>query len=355
MKSIALWYEEKKGHTPNKNIELHINWGKLPKTFCQTIRSGCSWDKKYPFRRVPGFTRFIDFGLMIEDYENIEFIKFYFPFDFKDSDFQDLGEVIKEVETLSALFNKNYTVQRSTNLNLYPVAEIDEENNQNFTFSVYSLKHEFKIEKPENAEGTILTLTMPEHEENQPNKLYIRFRLKGKPIRRFCYSEPLSFAFIQSAFSKASMIDFRMNDLREIDTKIIEHTVNSKKFFNFTTVHFLFIGTSRDENVFFDQKSVNCRLLEENRWSKYLEGLAYDNGRKVLAYYWISDKVVKNFNILLKTNSTYIKIKDLLVYLLVVILIGIVINIFSSICINSFFGNKNTEIVNSCKCNEQDV
>nr|WP_129732330.1 hypothetical protein [Parabacteroides goldsteinii] len=358
MKSIALWYvKRKKGTTPNKEAELHINWGKLPKTPLQTVSSGCSWDRHYPFRRVPGFTRFVDFGLLIKDYKNIKSIKFYFPFSFEESDFQDLGDIIKDVNILSALFNERFTISHTTNGNLHHASQLnDKSDKNNRSFSVYSLKSEFKIEKPKDGEGTILTLSIPKYLNNQPKQLYIRFRLKGKPLRKFCYSEPLSFTLIQSSFNRASMIDFRMNDLREIDPKIIEHTIVPENFFSFTKVHFFFIGTSRDENVFFNRMSDNCRLLEMNRWSKYLEGLSFNKKRKVLAYHWKSNESLKDINLLLKTNSTFIRIPDLLLYLIVLIFIGLFVNVISSIFIpryiDPYFGIKDKEPITSCECNK---
>lgn len=360
MKSIALWYIARENSNPNNNAELHINWGKFPKTPWQTVSCGCSWDKHYPYRRIPGFTRFIDFGLMIQDYQNIKSVKFYFPFNFERSDFQDLGDIIKDVDILSALFNERFTISHSTSGNLHPVTKLKKtEGEEERAFSVYSLKNEFVIENPVDDEGTILTLAIPERDTNLSKQLYIRFRLKGKPLRKFCYNEPMSFAFIQSSFTKTSMIDFRMNDLREIDAKIIEHTVIPENFFTFSKVHFFFIGTSRDENVFFNKMSDNCRLLEQNRWSKYLEGLPFNKDRKVLAYHWKTDKHIKDFNILLKTNSTYIKISDLLFYLAVVVLIGLCVNILSSIIIpryvDPYFEKNEKEIINICDCNTQEA
>lgn len=363
MKSIALWYiEREKGSTPNNKAELHINWGKLPKTLGQTVSCGCSWDKNYPYRRVPGFTRFVDFGLMIADYKNTKSINFYFPFSFEEADFQDLGDIVKDVDILSALFNERFTISHSTNGNLHHVTQLKDEEKKVEDiriFSVYSLKDEFKIEKPKDGEGTILTLSIPEHINDQPDRLYIRFRLKGKPLRKFCYSEPLSFTLIQSSFNRASMIDFRMNDLREIDPKIIEHTIVPENFFSFTKVHFFFLGTSRDENVFFNQISNNCRLLEMSRWSKYLEGIPFNRKRKVLAYHWKSNETSKNVNLLLKTNSTYIRIPDLLLYLIVVISIGLLVNVISSIfiprCVDPYFGKKEKGPITSCECDKQHI
>ena len=81
MESIAIWYDlNGKGLCKRQVVaELHINLWKLPKRGCLQGR----------------WSRFIDFGLLIEDLgSNIEYVNLFFPFDFNKDEFSDLGECL---------------------------------------------------------------------------------------------------------------------------------------------------------------------------------------------------------------------------------------------------------------------
>lgn len=335
MKSLALWYEKIEGEkdltSPSPAAQLHINWGKLPKTFRQTLNT---WHLK-SCCKFHVFERFIDIGILIEDFTSLQTVKFYFPFEFKNKEFQDLGNIISEDgKLLSALFNEYLTVNKDAITTVSLVCKEDEP-----LFYIYHLGERFDVLPCEEG-GVVLTIKMPNKSNVFPKegpktkRLYIRFRLKSTQLDKFCYSEPLSFSFVQSSFTKVSMVDFRLNDIREIDSKVIENYITRKNFFDLKKIHFFFLGNSRNENVFFDKMSDDCRLLEEERWTAYLKGIQYDIKRKVLSYHWKykrdkEDEKIEKFNLLLKTTYTSIKVRDIVIYFLVLISLGICVNFVS--------------------------
>ncbi len=322
MESIAIWYDVK-GNAQIDHVvaELHINLWKLP--------IGGNFHG--------GWSRFIDFGLLIQDSGNkIEYINLFFPFDFQKKEFSDLGEcIVSDNKLLSTLFNCDMKLSSLDSSSYYNISAVNPEASHR-KFSLYVLGAEnFSVNKCDENKGTHVRIKIiaPSRLEEASiyDDLYIRFRLNSQNLIKFTYEESLSNDFIQSAFSKVEMLDFRINDKREIDNKILETVINPHNFFIFSKIHFFYIGCSSEKTDLSNKPADNCRILESKRWSRYIDRIRYDKKQKIIAYQWTklaknksdsSKEYISEYNLLLKTIFSSKGWKTLGIYVIGVILFG---------------------------------
>lgn len=66
------------------------------------------------------------------------------------------------------------------------------------------------------------------------------------------------------------MIDFRINEAREISPKVYEEITKDKTFLPFSKIHFFFVGSSEDEQIVGNTNFKDCRLLDYERWQSYI-------------------------------------------------------------------------------------
>ena len=163
----------------------------------------------------------------------------------------------------------------------------------------------------------------PASNEKKPKRnLYFRFRVEDIPENSIFYEENISNDFLQSAFSKTEMIDFRINEVREMNPKAYEEITKDKTFLPFNKIHFFFVGSSEDEQIAGNTDYKDCRLLNYDRWQAYI-GDNYDNTRKLIAYHWCwkgdaNAQTSDRYSIFIKTVYKSIKWKTILKYCSVV-------------------------------------
>ncbi|MBP1640175.1 MAG: hypothetical protein H6Q17_1758 [Bacteroidetes bacterium] len=310
MKSIAIWYKTQEGKTTKQQISLHFNLWKLPK----------SKNK---------FERFFDIGMQLEKASEIEEIKVYFPCKIVNK-VEDLGKIISEDnKLLSAIFNEDLSTKTESNSNYIDVSweNVDK-------FSIYTLGQcNISSKKIDNDDGTIIVLK--NFNTGQRDKIYIRIRIKDKAIAQFFHEEELSNAFIQNAFSKSETIDFRMNEIREIDPKILEEHIDTSCFFRIKKAHFFYMCSSKEENIFSNKELNNCRHLEKERWNNYINSVDIDSNSIVLAYHWkfvpkSDNDILTGFGLLIKSKFESISWKPMLKYFMWLILITVFLNFLSN-------------------------
>lgn len=330
MESIAIWYDFKNKEFCKDQVvaELHINLWKLP--------SGGYLQGKW--------SRFIDFGLLIEDCgSEIEYVNLFFPFDFNKNEFSDLGEcIVSDNKLLSTLFNCDMMLSSLDSSSYYSISAVNtDDSHRNFSLYVLGAENFIVNKCPEN-KGTHVRVKIipPERtvKASTNDNLYIRFRLNSPNLVNFTYEESLSNDFVQSAFSKVELLDFRINDKREIDNKLLETVICSRNFFVFSKIHFFYIGCSSEKTDLSNKPADNCRILESKRWSRYIDRIKYDKKQKIIAYQWT--KVAKKmegvteyilvYNLLLKTIFSA-KGWRIGLYILSVILFGTLGSLFATL------------------------
>lgn len=319
MNSIGILYTLKNSSEPSKvnvSADLHVNYWKVP------IGNG-------------SYKRFLDFGILINEVaQDINTVSFYFPFKVEAKSLRDLGKSLSKSELLCTLFNNDYVVRNINNSpSYYGITPYS--NTGAHPFWLYVLgENNFKVKeiKPNGSIVNVQILSTPKKNEGiQPasndkkikRNLYFRFRVEDIPIDSIYYEENISNDFLQSAFSMTEMIDFRINEVREMNPKAYEEITKDKSFLPFRKIHFFFVGSSEDEQIVGNTDYKDCRLLNYERWQTYV-GNEYDHNRKLIAYHWCwkgddKEQTRNRYSIFIKTVYKSIKWKTILKYCSVVL------------------------------------
>lgn len=251
---IALWYETGNSTQDFRHAELHINLWRLP--------NGSS-----------KICRFIDFGLFIKVCEGIKSLKVYIPNHKEDNprlksfcnstqkelEFIDLGNKLKSPGNLQTLFNEDYSISSPTSSKYINVTgQSDEE------FSIYCIDIKSDIEKESKFGGTIYSINL----DDAKGKLYFRFRLIGDNIANFVLNDTTAKIKIQSVFWKNEIIDFRINEKRNLNNSLLEKV---KGEFIFDELKFFLMCPSSEEVISLSHGPYKrCRRLENDLWLDYV-------------------------------------------------------------------------------------
>lgn len=258
-------------------------------------------------RNQKGISYYLDFGLFFSI--AIKELRFYFPFYIYSSDIVDLGNLLaKNNDVLCLIFHANMSASFSGQNCYTHVRNLDD----NSSFVLYQLGESnlevvhtqiqslIPTQTSSPVQGTILNIRLKgeysfqppfvdckdctKKEDNKPERCYIRFRVPIKDINSFKHSANISDDFFQSAFSKIDMIDFRINDRREIDKKVLENLrEGSFSAFQFNEAHFFYVADSKENIRNGSVIHKDCRIMERERWKDYFpetENINY------LAYHW---------------------------------------------------------------------
>ena len=172
--------------------------------------------------------------------------------------------------------------------------------------------------------------------------VYFRLRISNLKKNDFYYEERVSNDVFQSAFSKAEMVDIRINEIREFDKEVVDDLRKNRHFVSFDKFHFFFIGSSENEQVAGNVGFHDCRLLDSSKWKNY-EDAINDKRKKYLAYHWSIKNNATAFttcNVFLRTIYSSLNFKKSFKYCLIVIILGF---IGSFLCNMVQFVNSKTE------------
>lgn len=332
-KSLAIWFE---ANTDEKILkaEFHVNFWKLAKS-----------------RKKKGeFFRFVDLGLKIPEAAKVKFLYIGIPDEassnvedyglrpYSHGDEQlrllDLGSVICQEPLLQAVFNENYQKRNSPNIKyseIYGESGITE-------FFIFHLESS-DIEVEHKNGYLIFKLDIGQ----APGPSYFRIRLTGDRIRSlFSEFEEPSNARLQSAFSSIEIIDFRVNEKRNIDKRFLIAEIN-KGTFIFTTFHFFLMCCSKEDIFFFSHGPVDrCRTLEKEQWAPYInaEKKIFEPAEKdthILVYQWsFKDRNDAHINAMVKTQYEQNNCKTIGWYLFILAIITVSLNLLSSVIFECF-------------------
>lgn len=326
MDSIGILYSKRiNTQEPDSNVcvELHMNYLKTIKYF--------NLGSKPIFRR--GYNRYLDIGVMIKPpVKDIEAIYLYLPFVVEESNISDLGESIKDPSMFCTLFNGDYTIQNISEHPLYH--EVKPVSGDKELFWLYSLgKNTYSLEKL--VKGSLIKIELKElpptgnfvqGENTKGPGVYFRLRISNLKKNDFYYEERVSNDVFQSAFSKAEMVDIRINEIREFDKEVVDDLRKNRHFVNFDKFHFFFIGSSENEQVAGNVGFHDCRLLDSSKWKNY-EDAINDKRKKYLAYHWSiknNGTAFTTCNVFLRTIYSSLNFKKSFKYCLIVIILGFI-------------------------------
>lgn len=271
-------------------------------------------------------SRDLDIGIMLNEYSGPCTLNVYIPAaKLGKESFQDLGEILFEKEICSAIFNERLTVSQCTANKYCAVAFDGKDKSENFL--IYKLDKNsdlcVKIESDRYG-GSLICIALPKidaHENEQwkcISKIYIRFRISGECADVFFAKDTLANSAMQNFTSVAELFDLRINEIRTLDTSLIE--VMNKNGFSpiaFDNIQFFFMCKSTEEVVLATIAQVKARKLESDtwkayqpsavaRWSLFSPSTWRKRGRLIIAYHWKNssreENLISDFTMLVKTK-----------------------------------------------------
>lgn len=304
MKSIAIWYTPvRNGQITLSDVELHFNFWKIP-----------NGAKKHQ--------KFLDIGIKLDDTSNVESLNLYFPRQITQSDFEDIvSKFIDKADLVSAIFNENYKVTSEATKKSYEITD----SKNNFVFTVYKTSAQSDIKfQPNTCNGTIFKIKVLK----QNKKSYYRFRLKGEFIDSLSTISKPTNAILESAFSEIEMIDFRVNEIRDLNQDLLE-IIDKEVLLKIRKQHFFFICSNEEEVVGNHQPFNSCRNLENYRWNNYVDLPNNNKNNVFLAYHW-KENDKESVSTLIKTKYEKNNWKTIGKFFLIAFIIAVLIEIFSN-------------------------
>lgn len=303
MKSIAIWYSSTKGHSSSlTDVELHFNFWKIP--------NGAKEHQK-----------FLDIGIKLEDTSSVDSLNLYFPNQITQNDFEDIvSKFIDKADLVSAIFNENYKVTTDGTKKSYEITDSKNE----FVFTVYKTSGNDLVFQNNKFGGTIIKIKVLK----QTKKTYYRFRLKGEFIDSLSTISKPTNSVLESAFSEIEMIDFRVNEIRDLNHDLIEE-INKDVLLKIKKQHFFFICSNEEEVIGNHQPYISCRNLENYRWDKYVDLTDKNKENVYLAYHW-KENDKESVSTLIKTKYEKNNWKTIVKYFIIAFVIAVLIELFSN-------------------------
>lgn len=303
MKSIAIWY------TPINNKEIGLNDVELHFNFWK-ISNGAK-----------GHQKFLDIGIKLKDTSNVKSLNLYFPKKITPDCFEDIvSKFIDKADLVSAIFNENYKVTSDSTKKSYVISNSKDE----VVFQVYKTSTSDIEFKNNIYGGTIIKIKTLEDEGTS----YYRFRLKGEFVESISTISKPTNAVLESAFSEIEMIDFRVNEIRDLNQDLLEK-IRGEALLKISKQHFFFICSNEEEVVGNHQPYISCRNLENYRWNTYVDLPDRKKNNIFLAYHW-KEKDKESVSTLIKTKYEKNNWKTIGKYFLIAFIIAVLVELFSN-------------------------
>jgi hypothetical protein len=240
---------------------------------------------------------YLDLGLLI-DVENLngESLLISVPGKYDSEDVEDLGMILSSnFKIVNAIFNEpiipagikeNFTViKRSNN----KIVLIPFNPNNNISYNTNTLCTEITI----NTNTTNLKKIRKEPKDDNPTKIYIRFRIKNASRAKLIKSFTPEDKGILSSNTRTKILDVRVNESRWLTPDLN----NSHNLVKFKKIHF-FLTIDQEYELGDHSKNYNTSrsLREENIWKSYLslgDDVSIENS---LGYHWRTNNITVSSN-----------------------------------------------------------
>lgn len=311
MDSFGLYVKSKNGK--ESKIKLHVNLWELNKKKC-----------------------YLDFGIWISNPTELDSLIFTMPFSISKNDFQDLAKITCSKNRITNLvFNRQTeinkiagTSQDSKEMNvlkIYDKKELAVEKTAYF----YELSSEENLKTNYNNFSTInldIQKTLADFfkqskkstEENID--LYCRFRIKKAKLRDDLLStiEKKTLGF-ESAFTRTEIIDFKINETRNMRANIIKSIPDAFHYANLSRVDFFVMELAQNEID--DSGNPAERRYLETDWKDYI---SEKDIKKMIAYQWTKDKNDETFFSYSKlVKIVYSSTNFVVLFIYVVVVLGL--------------------------------
>lgn len=306
--SVAIWADD-----PPEESDLHVNY----------------WIIK---RGIFNRDHFLDFGIKLFNWDG-GLLSFYIPIRNIDKSIIEIGSELKERELANALFNENCMITENSPKRF----EIGLPNEKLTTFIFDS---DNDVQSEQRYDGTLFSVNIPKESKNW----YIRFRIKIPYVNaiinlfkikswttiRSSFSKKYTpgGSFYQSVRSSVEAVDFRINNKRNLNVSLLDE--NQDKFLRLRKLHFFLIYDNDEDFISSTTKPKKIRLLENDVWSRYLQGVSGDN-RKYCAMHWSCSVLnEEGWEIFVKIRFASANILTIGWYIILISLLAFIINISSA-------------------------
>jgi hypothetical protein len=240
-----------------------------------------------------------------------------------------LGLAFKDkTELVSAVFNEDYGVLVRAKEKAIEVQRAD----GTPLFDIYVLDLENDVSVESQFGGSTISIRIPEHLKKK--KHYYRIRLKCAFVDQtgYIYTPPAS-SILEGAFFQTELIDFRLNEKRNLPSSLLE-TIRQNGEVRFTKTHFFLMREASDDYVF-SHKPPGGRKLEKDIWNAYV-GKDY-SFEQITAYHWKESGLHDSFSVFVKFRSFHSSLRTILIAIGLIILLGV---------IGGFLGNLLYSLIN---------
>jgi hypothetical protein len=304
MNCIGIWLTHARGDQHNqqpRELECHFNLWMLNRI---GHRSNAKLDC------------FLDIGVMLSNADESTHINIFIPDRINKSNVQDLGLIFKDkAELVSAVFNEDYGVLARAKEKTLEVQKAD----ATPLFDIYMLDLENDVSIESQFDGSTIHIRIPEHLKNK--KHYYRIRLKCAFVDQtgYIYTPPPS-SILEGAFFQTELIDFRLNEKRNLPNSLLE-VIRQNGEVRFTKTHFFLMREASDDYIF-SHKPPGGRRLEKDIWKSYVgEDCPFE---QITAYHWKETIPHDSFSVFVKFRSFQSNLRMILVAVSVIVVIGII-------------------------------
>lgn len=233
----------------------------------------------------------LDFGIKLYDVDyshqkGLDSICIFVPFKCDAFQIEDLGKLINTCSEISTIFNESYKMESGPDM-----SSLTKFTNEDDSFYLFELGDQnIRPEYKKSLNGTFITLSVPIPAALLYNtfNLYVRFRIKvntPEAISFLKHDEQIANNFLQAAFSRMELYDFRLNDTRNTEDKVYQELITNQgyKLLEMRKVHFFFMTGAKDHVGNGNIDRMDTRMLEIEKWTKY-KGEKFEH--PLVAYHW---------------------------------------------------------------------
>lgn len=294
MNCIAIWCSSTNTQSTSHSLEVHFNLWKLG------------------IRRKANC--FLDIGLMVHDATTISHINIFIPKPVAKSNIEDLGITLREKQdVVSSLFNEDYRVSSQAQEKIIEVLGVD----RIPVFYIYVLDLNSDVVIENTYGGSIIKIRVPQELANK--KHYYRIRLKNPYVDSISriYTPPNS--LLESAFSQTELVDFRLNEKRNLNSSLLER-IRSEGEVSFTKTHLFLMREASDDYVYSHKPPNGSRQLESDLWKGYIGGdYSFDN---IMAYHWKETNPHDSFSAFIKFRFIRCNPLTIATFIVIIIILG---------------------------------
>jgi hypothetical protein len=294
MHCIAIWCSSAKTKSVSHSLEVHFNLWKLGKR----RNANC----------------FLDIGLMIQNATEASHINIFIPERVAESDIEDLGITLREKPDLvSTLFNEDYRISLGAQEKVVDVLGVD----RTPVFYIYVLDLESDVLIENAYGGSIIKIRISQ--ELAGKKHYYRIRLKNPYVDSISHIYTPPNSVLESAFSQTELVDFRINEKRNLNSSLLER-IRSEGEVSFNKTHLFLMREASDDYVYSHKPPYGSRQLEVDLWKSYI-GDAYSFD-KIIAYHWKETNAHLSFSAFVKFRYTRCSPLTIATFIIIIIILG---------------------------------